>query len=430
MLEEYLKMYPLGKAQEAKLRYLLSQVEDPENILGMAIEKGIVPEVLFSLIENQMEPIPEEGDEEIRNQEPDKKGKKPKFGFKSPKFSMPSFNWNWTGQIFPVLKSIGLVLLILVVVLGIYYLVFSVKPGYIDSAQSPLPVIPTELKAIDLAHSAWWSMTQYVIMILALLTIIGIPADAFNRGQISDAFWVLIAVTLIMTPTFWTNVLVGFLGPQTSMGFTPKQLEWVVALVSTFVAFAMVIVASQQGGLDMTPLAGFVTMLGASGLLFGHLGAIQIVFSIPDGSVLPFNQVGPLLTLKQFALAQMSLSTYILLGGGSALYAAEIIRTMTRLEQKGLSRRLLFVGASTAGLLFYLILKRQMLAWGVPPFAIVSIAILLAGAAAAADREFGKSNINVADGEIRLRSSLIPPYDKVAVQFALSLFLIAVYGTF
>jgi hypothetical protein len=328
------------------------------------------------------------------------------------------------------IKWIGIGIVILVVLIGGYMLITQLgQVGYTTPAtvsqQLATPPAPPTQTPVDLAHVSWLSIVQATIVLLSLLTAIGLGVDAWNRGQISDFLAILFAIVMTQIHGLLATMFAGLLA---WLKMNPTQLDWAFSLFCTGVALATAWWVTQQGGFDWTPLAGFFTLLGACGLLFGHMGSLQVLFNIPDAPVLPIGQVITLMSLKQTDQIGMSILTYSCLGIGALLYIFEMIRTIVE-EIQGAGDQFFYAATSVIGLVVYFAFKNVLLSRGTPPMVVIVLAILAGAAGAFAYRVINKkSNTPVGQGEIRLRNAWIPAWDKLIVQIAIALFLIAMSG--
>ncbi len=527
LLKQYLKEHPeVGPAGQARLKFLLNKVDNPDGLLKQALEGNVGPDKLMPALQkgivqsrrvdepttsrtvglgNRQAVFPakkadDEVDDENENEEEDpdeetpesvppthpgqenrppsygrgyakSKGDAPKTGKKNfltgltdrlpwnkdkddskePKTEGTSLIGRTKDKVNDIfsnkwLRIGGLVVFgIIILLCALWFFgigIFNPNAGYYTqttqlSQSQPLEVTPqyltkpsepTQLLPIDLHHADWYSVAQYTIVLFWILILIGVGADAYNRHQMDDFFWLVAGVILVVAHKFFETLVVGFLGPGTWLNFNlDTQLPWVIALALTIFALASITAAALSGGLDLTPVAGFFTLVGGSALVIGNIGAFQTLFGIADSPVLPLDQTITLLSLKQYSVIGMSVATYVVLTLGLLLYIIEMIRTIVEAKADGW-KKFLYAVTSATGLIVFFLFKNLLLSFNIPPFLVVIFCLMAAISAAFALRLQKKTDIPLQEGQVTLRTGWIPPFDKVAVQLAIGLLMITLTG--
>lgn len=335
---------------------------------------------------------------------------------------------------FKNLKVVGIGVLVLVALAVGAYFYFNSQPSVTpdatlnpqaqstQTAQAPefvMPAAPTP-NAIDIANAKWLSPVQIIIAVMAALVILGLFLDARERGQVSDAWLTMIGIFLVMGVGIFVTLFKGALEPR----FTESDTVWIVSLVLTIVAFALVLYAVFSDGFDATPLGSFLTMLAVGVLFLGTVGALQNLLGFSSSPVVPLNQLWVYLQLKKVDLIWSSLFCYIALIAGIAIFGEEIIRTTLQIHKTG--EKFYSAFASVAGLIAYAALRLLAPTW--PYLATFGTALAVAVIAATMHPEFGTTGGAMGEGEKRIRGGLIPPWDKVSFQLTIGLLLIALTG--
>lgn len=388
---------------------------------------------------------------QARPSEPKKKGKF--LGINLPKFSMPSF-FKGGGQKVEaekeaqpkagknkhnIVKIVAVVVFVLLVAVALIF----VRPEPRQSVTANTPTATTEpnwfsipeptLIPLDFAHNTEPTMVQVIIGIGTVLISLFVLLDALQRREQTDAYVSAgaIAVMLIAGAIFHATKQSFFVGV---MQFNENQLKLVEILYGLLffgLPFAVVYVVSAQGRKDWTPEGGFLSITGAFGLLFGTagLGALAVLFIIPDNPAYPVSTLWGMLWHKQFAEMGTSILIFLLLGSGAVILGLEAYKSI---EAADMGLELLFTTLGST-LLIVLYPIGRIVFPDVNPLWIFSSTLGLSailglqqqqqkGKAAQDDR----SPVSV--GEVRQGNPPIPPYDKLAWQVAALLLAIAVLG--
>jgi len=152
------------------------------------------------------------------------------------------------------------------------------------------------------------------------------------------------------------------------------------------------------------------------------VGAIQYVLSIPSGPVLPFSQVQTFFVLKQYNQIYMSLAVYGLLLASILIYGEELIRFVQKMkEPKEIAGTL---STALIGLIVYPILRLFIHWTPLQAFFTALAAAMITGLVAVRVGIITP----VAAGEGRIASGVEIPWDKLALQLAIGIFLIVLIG--
>lgn len=321
------------------------------------------------------------------------------------------------------------------IVLGIIILVFvtsyfgavpeGISPeGISPEVQTPLPAfsppsIPQTLRPVDLANASWFSPVQIMIILSVLLVGFANYRDAKQRGQVDDFMSTVWGVVKIVSAGLVATLLKGPLSGK--YADYPQLLFW-VSLVLFVWAFEQVYRASKQGGTDYTPVADLLVTVAGWGLIFGTLGAVQYVFSIPKAPVLPLYQVQTFFVLKHYDKIWMSLAVYTLLAAGVFIYGEEVVRLTSKMtDAKDIAGT---ISTSFVGLVAYP-LVRIFAGWTpIQAFLAALACAMLTGLVAV---RVGITT-PVTTGEGRIPSGVVIPWDKLAFQLATGLLVITLLG--
>lgn len=512
--EEYQSKHPIGKVDQAKLRYVLSEkVDNPDSILRQAIDENASPDVLTLYLTRgvlqsrqpekkaddsdpeEYETDPEEVEPEAIVPPPTHPGQrstppvvqrrvrqKESLRDKAGAFfaGLNPFNRNKGSEpqdsdteekpekqnIFIVIRDrgrkiysnrwlqigCGAVLAIILILIAIaifgnasYDTNNSSYPTENPATQSEPtiqsepaapepnyflpPVVTTTETPVDVIHGSL-GLIHIFEFICAVLISLFVIMDAAQRRETSDAIWTAVAVVILMISGVIINASQDLL--VKIWGFNAGQLKFVDVILAALpvgISFLIVYLVSKTGRTDWTPEAGFLTVTGAIGLIFGTLGALQILFQIPDAAVLPAKQILGLILAKQMSAVWLSLAIYIVLSLGTIVFFIEAAKSLKAMRD-WLDWLLTPIG--TFGLLIGYPIARTF--WpGTEPI-LLFLAILGITAAFGLRQQEESSRTKTSDdspisiGEVRAGKPLVPPYDKLSWQLAALLLGVALLG--
>ena len=347
---------------------------------------------------------------------------------------MPEFD---TGSTLTIIKF----LLIALVVFGGGYFIYN--SGWQPSAVSGVApesgeffnVPQPTLIPLDFIHSTQPGINQVIIGLCTFLVIVLVLMDSMQRREKSD-FRLMIAALVFMLIAGVVFTLTKdsfFVGV---MHFDPGQLKFVQRLYGfafTALAFNQVYLVSVQGRKDWTPLGGFLSIIGASGMLFGTigLGSIGILLTLPDSPTLPVVTLWSMFWHKQFAQMSTSLVIYVISIAGTFTLGREAYRSI-RSARPGTEKIMTTLG-STMLITGYFVGRYMFPSFH--PVLIFLAALGISGMLGLQNQQEGHESEDkgyagsaVSVGEVREGRALVPPYDKLAWQVAGILTVIVFIG--
>lgn len=340
-----------------------------------------------------------------------------------------------------IIKVIGLAIILAVIGFAVYTGIGTGSASPQEWIKIPQqPVIP-----LDFVHSSQPGIVQVMIGIICLLVATFTLADAYQRGESGDAVVTGIGIVVIVGGGLAFIPVKNWIDTNvTELQFTTMQMNFLNPFISLFTvlfgavftipAFAIVYMACKQGRrADWTPEGGFLTTIGALGILFGTtgLGSLGTMLLLPHNPVIPVSSLGIQMWNKDVSNLWTSLVIYTTVGSGAFILAKEGYRSIK--NARGPVEMTIAITGSVLFLILYPIGRHYFNTMN--PLWIFGTALgicALVGLQTQVVRreahEGHGSGIVVAQGEVVEGREVIPPFDKLAWQLAVFLLYIALTG--